>query len=322
MDGTTAGQIPLTPPTPLPPPTPAMPGVLPVAPINPAPVSIPQPVINMAQPAPYVEPVMPNMLVIPPTPLANQPQYAPPAIAAVQPMPTPAAVPVPVQPVIPAGELGLSPPESVTQEQHLQRVENQIADIDLDRMAGNSQQVINTNPAQPTVPLPPPPVAQPVIQAPIVPMPVAPAATAAGSNPMSNYFKTGSSIVSDVPISEPKSPLGGMDPRLIRRILIIIGIVIALGVGGYFIVNAINGNQQPQTQPVTTPETPQDPVVTEPTPEPTEPVVTETPVVTPPPTEAPIVTPDPIPPTPTPAPAPPTPAVTETIPTVPNSGIR
>lgn len=321
MDGTTAGNAGTLPPVAQPTPRPQV-DLSQVSPIPVAPPTVPvtsQPSVPTIQvPAqPQFSQVTPIYAPSPTNTVADIPQPAVKGIEFVQApavVPTPSVSPgVPMPPVIttppvPQANIAVSP---VTPNQLMQpvlpqtpqpapqsdptlltvadmstpadyaRIEKQIDDVDIDQMVGN----VPVPSATPQQPQPAVAVAVPAVAMPPVVPTVAPSVTTA---PVNSYFQTGSgSIVSDVPITEPRSPFGGNNSRLIRLILIIAGIVVVLGVGGYFVVNAIvGGNQQPQATPISEPEPSQppvpaepDPIVEEPiqeTPEPVVPVV-ETP---------------------------------------------
>jgi hypothetical protein len=159
------------------------------------------------------------------------------------------------------------------------RIENQIEDVDLDQM-------VNAIPASMPQAVPPTiaPVAAPV-QAPITPV---------AATPSGNYFQKAHSIVSDVPIREAR-PGFAMTPKL-KLILIILGAVIVLGVGVFFVVSALTGNKETATtetsQPATTDETTTTPSTEMPTDTTTtesSPTTEEAPVTTPAVTETPAV---------------------------------
>ena len=103
-------------------------------------------------------------------------------------------------------------------------------------------------PPKPVTPPTPPPVAP--VSAPIVtPEPIT------KQDVVRNYFANASSATPDAPIGSTGAGRPPIDPGLLRRIVIIAGIVIVLGVGGFFGVNAIIGSQKSQTATTTKPTT-------------------------------------------------------------------
>lgn len=270
MDGTTAGQIGLAPLGSLPlPQNPALSGV---PPLNPVPVAQPvAPIISMpspTMPVPVIPPVVPTVAPVPPMPVVPQysqptPVYAPSLTTApivnaptlsppIPPMPPVVVAPpalVQLPPVISAEELGLTPPGTMTPELHLQQIENQIAEVDLDLMAETKSPTATMTTAVPSAASPIPPIVPPM---PPAPKPAAPVAPAPTSMPVvstaSNYFQnTGSKsskvIQSDVPI-ERGSAFSAINGPLLKKIGIIVGAVVVLGVAGYLIFNGVTSSQK------------------------------------------------------------------------------
>lgn len=356
MDGTTPGTLGSNLPTPQPttPPAQSADGLLqsapvpvqsvsatpPASPVAPPPIVQPQP--QYSQLTPVYAPTPTNTPADIPQPAVKGIEFVQPAAALIQPappvepvavspaiMPPPVATPLPttvpplqspqlIQPVLPPPPATTSPPTVTpplppaidtlaTSSANYTNIENQIEDVDLDQMVGA---VPASNVTQQAVP---------------APQPVAPATStpAAAAN---TYFQSKGQIVSDVPITDTKSGRN-IDPKLIRRVAIIAGSIIILGVISYFVITAIAGNNKEPVAPAT--DTTQTPDIAEPdfTPDDTEtPVVTEDPVTpddsavvpdpTPPPTttEEPEVTEPVVPEEPT--------TTEDPVPSVANSGVQ
>jgi hypothetical protein len=228
----------------------------------------------------------------------------------------------------------------MTSESHLQQIENQIADVDLDRMAEAGAQATSPPAVTPSSADSDKPIAMatPPTSRPVESKPTSPASVATASNYFPASASSSGTIQSDVPITNTKFSFKNIDPTLIRRIAIIGGAIIILGIAGFVIANIVIGSQQ--AQQTSAPEKSQEetPAITEPeftdtdtetetetTPSATTETETETTTNTDTETEtetpaeqAPAVT------TPSPPPTTPTstPAATETVPTVANSGIQ
>jgi hypothetical protein len=348
MDGTTASQIGLTPLNSLVPPPSASAGTLLVS-HSPNPTDLPPmpPVVtpDEATSQQRYSQLTPVYAQTPTNTPADIPQ---PSVKGIEFIKTPAAsVPAlvsvpnlvePLQKSIPPEstyEQGLETAQAVTRDLHLQRIENEVADPDLDKTVAvapaqlaayrpieqgaiNPQhftQAIVTKPSDQNTPL------------------VTPVVKPEPSQPnVNNYFQSGpdKSIQSDVVI-DPSSALSSQKKSnpIFKKVGIILAIVIVLGAGGYLVVHAIMSNQhtksastaQPSNTSTTTTPTTVAPIAT-PTPSDSSTGTTTTTPTTPttPKTPAPSVAPVAPAATPTPTPTP-TPAPSPT-PAIPDTGVR
>lgn len=274
MDGTTAGSLGSVLPAPRPP---ASGGgnllhVDHTVPATPQPVAVPPPapIAPVLPAAPQFSQLTPVYAPTPTNTVADIPQPAVKGIEFVQaPPPLPPVVPLPappslspsqqlmqsttIQPVTPPVQ---APAPVVTQPptapvmsgpEKYASIENHLEDVDLDQTLG-----VTNAPSVPNMANTPEPA--------VVRSSLAAAPPTIHDEAVRTYFQTSSQAATDVPVTPTGFSLKNLNPVLIRRVAIIAGIVIVLGVGGYFIVSAIIGSQKTAQTSTTT----QTPAVTQP----------------------------------------------------------
>ena len=208
-----------------------------------------------ASPAPFptaIPPAPEPMIVAPSAPVS------PSTSQLIQPI-LPPVSPPPIAPVSPTTALPAD--ENVGMMSgaiNYSAIENQLEDLDLDQVVGAVPPTPDFNiPAQVYVPSTvtpsaavPTPMPAPT---PVIPT-IAPAAVL--DQPLAKPPDAGKSYFENAyqAIAQPTAPTGktgrkrlNLNPVLVRRILIIAGIVIVLGVGGYFGVSAILGSHKSST---------------------------------------------------------------------------